>query len=165
MKDKNIDDAMGRLIDAAGRTTQDFGMGRVIGQVMAFLYLTDGEVSLDGIGAGLGLSKAAVSVATRQLESLGLVRRVWKRGDKRRYYRVVDNFAVALQRGILGMMREKLDAAEDDLAFAEERVAAVEEPSERLDFLKSRLERARKMRDKIDAIINNPIVKSIGGGA
>jgi DNA-binding transcriptional regulator GbsR (MarR family) len=163
MGKNDIKEARERLIDAGGRTTQDFGMGRVLGQVMAFLYLTDGEVSLDGIGAGLALSKAAVSVATRQLENLGLVRRVWKSGDKRRYYRVVDNFAVALQRGILGMMREKLRAGEEDLAFAEEKISTVES-SDEVEFLKGRLERARNMRDRIDALINNPFVKMIGSG-
>ena len=164
MSENGIKEARDRLVEAAGRTTQDFGMGRVIGQVMAFLYLTDGESSLDAIGAGLGLSKAAVSVATRQLESLGLVRRVWRRGDKRRYYRVVDNFAVALQRGVLGMMREKLRAAEDDLSFAEEKLNVAGDASEEVEFLKSRVARAYKMRDRIDALINNPIVKMIGGG-
>ena len=65
-----------RLIEVAGRTTQDLGMGRIIGQVLGDIYMTDGDSSLDDIGRNLGLSKAAVSIAARQLESLGLLQRI-----------------------------------------------------------------------------------------
>ena len=69
-----------RLVEVAGRTTQDLGMGRIIGQVLGDLYMTDGDSSLDDTGRRLGLSKAAVSIAARQLESLGLLQRIWKKG-------------------------------------------------------------------------------------
>ena len=80
-----------RLIEVAGRTTQDLGMGRIIGQVLGDIYMTDGDSSLDDIGEGLGLSKAAVSIAARQLEGFGLLQRVWKKGDRKNYYRIVDH--------------------------------------------------------------------------
>ena len=57
-----------RLIEVAGGTTQDLGLGRIIGQVLGDIYMTDGDSSLDAIGHNLGLSKAAVSIAARQLE-------------------------------------------------------------------------------------------------
>ena len=95
-------------------------MGRIVGQVMAVLYLSPSELSLDSIGAELGLSKAAISIATRQLEGLGLIKKVWIQGDKRTYFKTVDNFAVALQHGIFDMVRSKLRAGANDLNFAEE---------------------------------------------
>ena len=54
-----------RLVEVAGRTTQDLGMGRIIGQVLGDIYMTEGDSSLDDIGRNLGLSKAAVSIAAR----------------------------------------------------------------------------------------------------
>ncbi len=92
-----------RLVEVAGRTTQDLGMGRIIGQVLGDIYMTAGDSSLDDIGRNLGLSKAAVSIAARQLESLGLLQRIWKKSDRRNYYRVVDHLGVALRRGIFGI--------------------------------------------------------------
>ena len=158
MKNNAVQQAKNRLIDSAGRTTQDFGMGRIVGQVMAVLYLTEGESSLDYIGKELGLSKAAVSIATRQLESLGLVQRVWLSGDKRSYYRTVENFAVALQHGILEMVRNKLRAGENDLDYVDECLKNAEDSPEG-DYLKNRIKRARYLKKRASAIINNPLLK------
>ena len=43
-----------RLVQAGGATSQDLGLGRTLGQVLVFLYLTDGECPLDRIEADLG---------------------------------------------------------------------------------------------------------------
>ncbi len=61
-----VGEVRARLVELAGRTTQELGMGRIIGQVLGDVYLTDGESSLDDIGNNLGLSKAAVSIAARR---------------------------------------------------------------------------------------------------
>ena len=50
------EEARGRLIDVAGATCQELGLGRVIGQVLVYLYLQEDECSLDEIEAHLGLS-------------------------------------------------------------------------------------------------------------
>ena len=50
-------------MQAGGATSQDLGLGRTLGQVLVYLYLTDGECPLDRIEADLGLSKASVSIA------------------------------------------------------------------------------------------------------
>ena len=164
MKNRQVQAAKERLIESAGRTTQDFGMGRILGQVMAVLYLTQEAASLDDIGGELGLSKAAISIATRQLEGLGLVQRVWVKGDKRSYYKTVDNFAVALQYGILEMLRAKLRSGANDLKFAEECLKKADGNVDKteLKFLKSQIKRAGKIRSRASKVLNNPLVKLIG---
>jgi DNA-binding transcriptional regulator GbsR (MarR family) len=159
-----VEEAKRRLIESAGKATQDFGMGRILGQVMAVLYLAPGEASLDKIAEELALSKAAVSIATRQLEGLELVRKVWVKGDKRTYYRTVDNFAAALQNGILEMLRAKLRAGANDLTFASECLeqAQGEIPDDEMDFLKKQIRRADSIRKKADMVLNNPLVRLIG---
>lgn len=166
MKNRLLNDARERLIDSAGRTTQDFGMGRIVGQVMAVLYLTPEELSLDAIGKELALSKAAISIATRQLEGLGLIQRLWLQGDKRAYFKTVDNLAVALQHGILDMIRSKLRAGANDLNFAAECLKEAtknsEAPPSELKFLKNQIKRAGKIRSKASWVLNNPLIKLIG---
>ena len=76
-----------------------------LGQVLGDIYMTDGDSSLDDIGRRLDLSKAAVSIAARQLESLGLLQRIWKKGDRRNYYRLIDHLGKALRQGFLEMVR------------------------------------------------------------
>jgi len=154
-----------RLIEVAGRTTQDLGMGRIIGQVLGDIYMTEGESSLDDIGQNLGLSKAAVSIAARQLESLGLLQRIWKKSDRKNYYRVVDHLGVALRRGALEMVRGKIRAAGAELDHAEEllRRAGNGNNNTEIKFLQTRLNRAKKLRRRATRIFNNPIMKMLGG--
>jgi hypothetical protein len=53
-----------RLVEAGGRAAQDFGFSRILGQIVAYLYLSAGERSLDEIEADLHVSKAATSGAS-----------------------------------------------------------------------------------------------------
>lgn len=153
-----------RLIEMAGRTTQDLGMGRIIGQVLGDIYLTAGDSSLDDIGRNLGLSKAAVSIAARQLESLGLLQRIWKKADRRNYYRIVDHLGVALRQGVLESVRGKLRTAGAELDHAEEllRQAGNGENNSAIKFLQGRLNRAKQQRQRATRIFNNPIMKMLG---
>ena len=153
-----------RLVEVAGRTTQDLGLGRIIGQVLCDVYLTEGDSSLDDIGRNLGLSKAAVSIAARQLESLGLLQRIWKKSDRRNYYRIVDHFGVALRQGLLEMVRNKLRTAGAELDHAGELLnqAGNGERNSEIRFLQSRLDRARQQRQRAARVLNNPIMKMMG---
>jgi DNA-binding transcriptional regulator GbsR (MarR family) len=105
---QNLQEARTRLIEAGGRASQDLGTGRIVGQILIYLYLQESECSLDGIAEDLGLSKASVSIAVRQLEQFGMARKVWKSGDKRNYYKSAENIAKALQQGLLSLVRQKV---------------------------------------------------------
>jgi DNA-binding transcriptional regulator GbsR (MarR family) len=152
-----------RLVQAGGATSQDLGLGRTIGQVLVYLYLTDGECPLDRIEADLGLSKAAVSIASRQLEHLGLVRRAWKRGDRKSYYRTAENIGAALQEGALALLRRKFDAtgvAIDDALGLLRHSAGTMDAAE-WAFLESRLTRSRQLHRRFSALLSNPIVRRL----
>jgi len=60
-----------RLVASGGRLAQEFGFNRVAGEVLASLYLTEGEASLDALEGELGLSKAAVSRRRRNWSGWG----------------------------------------------------------------------------------------------
>ena len=147
-----------RLVAAGGRLAQEFGFNRVAGETLACLYLTPGEASLDALEADLRLSKAAVSLAAAQLERLGLVVRVRKPGDRKRYYRSADDIGSALRHGILKYARAKMAVLETDLGRAEE---ALEElaPDEKSRFLESRVARMRELNRRIGKLLDNPLVK------
>jgi len=154
-----------RLIEVAGRTTQDLGLGRIIGQVLGDIYMTDGDSSLDAIGHNLGLSKAAVSIAARQLENLGLLQRIWKKSDRKNYYQVVDHLGVALRRGVLEMVRGKIRTAGAELNHADALLRQVSNGSNNgeIKFLQTRLQHAKKMSRRAAQIFDNPILKMLGG--
>lgn len=159
-----IAEAKSHLIEVGGRTTRDFGLGRIVGQVLMYIYLSKDDCSLDEIGAELGLSKAAASIASRQIEALGLIHKVWKRGDRRHYYRLVKDIGVALRKGLLSTINAKLWALESELDHAEEMLAAVSCSSYTAEtgFVLKRLERAQRLRKRVDQVINNPVIKMLG---
>jgi DNA-binding transcriptional regulator GbsR (MarR family) len=156
----SVENARQCLIKAAGWTTQDFGMGRIVGEVFALTYLTETHISLDDIAEKLKLSKAAVSIATRQLDKLSLLVRVKNPGDRKTYYRTSEHFAASLQYGILEMLRAKLKSTEDVLNQAESFLVSAEKGSD-VDFLQEQIDRARRVRNSTDKIINNPLLKLI----
>jgi len=158
MQHDTVDEVRLRLVEAGGGIAQDLGLGRVLGQVLVYLYLSEGERSLDKIGEDLQLSKAAVSIAARQLETLGLLRRVWKRGDRKSYYRTADNIAAALQQGLLAFLRQKTQAVAEELDRANgilEELAANQRADDDAAFLYSRVKRAKLLRDRAAKLLQS----------
>lgn len=145
------------LTEVGGRTAQDLGLGRIVGQILVHLYLSPEEQSLEAVAADLGLSKAAVSIAARQLESLGLIRRSWKQGDRKAYYRSADNIATALHQGLLMMVRNKMSLLASELAQAERQLAGT--PGTEAAFVLGRVKRAGRLRDTAMTLLENPMVK------
>ena len=147
-----------QLIEAGGRTTQDLGFGRIVGQILVHLYLSPSECSLDDIAKDLSLSKAAISIAARQLESLGLLRRSWKAGDRKTYYRTADDIATALHQGLLNMIRKKMNLLGTELQQAELNLKENGSGAES-DFVLGRVKRAKKLRETAMSVLDNPLVK------
>ena len=158
-KEKNATagEVRARLVELGGRTAQDLGIGRILGQMLVYLYLRDGECSLDEIGADLGLSKAAVSVAARQLEGLGLIRRIWKQGDRRSYYRTADDIGTALRQGLLALVRRKIDTLGAELDQAHALLAGANGDPD-LRFLAGRVKRAKVLRDRAAGLLNSRLL-------
>src|SRR6266478_4445136 len=100
-----------KFIEAGGSTTQSFGLGRILGQIYALLYLSAKPLCLDDIVRELSVSKASVSTTVRQLERWSAVKRVWVQGDRKDYYEAETDFHVVLRYGLLATMRKKLDTA------------------------------------------------------
>lgn len=147
-----------RLIASGGRLAQDFGFNRVAGEVLMCLYLSEGDVSLDGLEAELGLSKAAISQASAQLERLGLVVRVQKPGDRKRYYRSADDLGSALRNGLLKFSRAKLAALDVDLKDARRALGGGRRKGRR-SFLQRRVERLNELNRRAGDLLDHPLMK------
>ncbi len=158
---ENIITARTRLVETGGRTSHDLGLGRIVGQVLVYLYLQPKECSLDALEQELGLSKASVSVAARQLEALGLVSRVWVKGERKKYYRSAENIANALQQGLLSIIRQKVEffGGELDSSMVLLDSAAEQIETRELEFLKQRVSRASKLQKRLNKVLGNPLVR------
>jgi DNA-binding transcriptional regulator GbsR (MarR family) len=111
-----------RFIEDAGNTTQALGVGRVVGQIFAYLYFSEESRTLDDMKGALGISKGSASMGVRQLEQWGAVQRVWVKGDRKDFYtandyfgQIVRNIATDLMGKRLASLSASLDAAEGEL--------------------------------------------------
>ena len=147
-----------RLVASGGRLAQEFGFNRVAGEALACLYLTAGEASLDELETELGLSKAAVSLAAAQLERLGLIHRVRKPGDRKRYYQSADDIGSALRHGILKFARSKMALLETDLKQADETLSRREKDPE-AKFLAARVARLHQLNVRAGRLLDSPLAK------
>jgi DNA-binding transcriptional regulator GbsR (MarR family) len=126
------------IIEGLGQLASYFGFSKVMGQLFGALMLSPDPLSLDDLMALLGISKASVSTNMRTLEHMGIVREVWVKDDRRKYYRaerdfwriltnilssrelrdvnqalrVLEDNAAQLQLAIPGMQEEELKLAE-----------------------------------------------------
>jgi hypothetical protein len=77
------------FVEELGALGPEVGIPRAMMRVTAWMMVCDPlEQSAQEIQAGLRLSAAAVSMATRQLITAGMVERVSRRGDRHIYYRL-----------------------------------------------------------------------------
>lgn len=156
-----IQTAKWEMIEAGGRTAQSFGLGRLFGQLFMLLYLSPTPLSLDELAAQLGVSKASVSIACRQLETWGAVHRCWVKGDRKDYYSAETAFDRILRNGLLASISKKLDTAKIQI----ERSLSLLEQSNpgdgQVSFLKERLRQAEQYRHRISSLLNNRVVKAI----
>lgn len=148
------------MIEAGGRTAQSFGVNRLLGQIYVLLYLTNDPLNLDSICEMLGVSKASVSIACRQLESWGAVHRTWVKGDRKDYYVPERSFKQILSNGLLSSVQKKLDSAKVQIDRSLALLKQNGMDSDEYSFLEERLKEAESYRQKIDRLIGNPLVKT-----
>ena len=164
-----------RFIEDAGNTTQALGVGRVVGQIFAYLYFSEPPRTLDDIKEALGISKGSASMGVRQLEQWGAVQRVWVKGDRKDYYTANDYFGQIIKNILFDIMGKRLaslaqslDAAEAELGGAASGKTSdirhqtsdpVADLASNHKFLKARVVRLREFQEKINNTWNNPIVK------
>ena len=149
------------MVEAGGRTAQTFGLNRLFGQMYTLLYLSDAPQSLDELAEQLGVSKASVSIAARQLESWGAVRRVWKKGDRRDFYEAETDFRRLITGGLMESLNKKLHSAQTQIARSLSLIEGNGAGGDEAKFLRGRLREAEERRARLEKLLNNPLVKRL----
>jgi DNA-binding transcriptional regulator GbsR (MarR family) len=155
-----------KFIEAGGHTTQSFGLGRIVGQVYALLYLSPAPLCLDDIAAELGVSKASVSTTVRQLENWTAVKLVWMKGDRRDFYEADTDFRSVLRHGLLTTIRKKLETAGTQIEHIETCLKEAKATSngakgKDMQIVVQRLERAKQFHGKVTGLLSNPLVERL----
>lgn len=149
------------MVEAGGRTSLSFGLSRLFGQIYTFLYLSEEPQSLDEVAEALGVSKASVSIAARQLESWGAVRCVWRKGDRRDFYEAETDFRRLISEGLMRSFNKKLESARNQIQRSLSLLEQDGSGNGEKNFLKKRLSEAEARRARIEKLLNNPLVKKL----
>lgn len=156
-----VDTVRMEMIEAGGRTVQSFGLNRLLGQIYTLLYLSSDPLSLDDMVKELAVSKASVSIASRQLASWGAIRPVWQRGDRKDYYTAERDFKSILNNGILESIRKKMDSAQRQVERSLEMLEKDGDNGEQIAFVRNRLKEADTFRARIQRLMDNPVVRKV----
>ncbi len=157
---KKLIEARDNIIESAGRTTQGFGLGRIIGQLYALLFFSPSPLSLDDMAEALKISKGSASTNIRELEKWGAVRKVWIKGERRDYYEAeVDLFRIVWN-GFLPFLKQKLNssllAADESRAMLNAKETFEIPDGIMADFYLKRLELIGKAQSKLSLLLKLP---------
>ena len=92
-----LGEARRRFINDLGHLYARYGLSVTFGRIFALLLLRDEPISLDDLACELEVSKSAVSVAARDLERAGVVRRLTSPGSRRVLYEAGDDMVPIFQ--------------------------------------------------------------------
>jgi DNA-binding transcriptional regulator GbsR (MarR family) len=101
-----------QLIEAVGNLCRRLGLPRTVGQIYGLLYLSPRALSLEEIAEDLGISKASASTGTRQLLTLGAIKKVWVPGNRRDLFEAVPEIGGLLRNAYREIVKPYLDAAQ-----------------------------------------------------
>ena len=150
-----------RFIEDAGNTTQSLGIGRVLGQIYAYLYFSREPKNLADMQATLGISKGSASTVVRQLEQWNAVRKIWVRGDRRDYYEANDWLGEIVRNVLRDTVGKKLSTSTSLLngLKAEFNGASHTVVDEDRAFIDERLQHLRRFTQKAEKAWNSPVVR------
>jgi MarR family len=104
---RELDLARRRFMDDLGHLYARYGLSVTFGRAFALLLLSDQPISLEDLATQLEISKSAVSVAARELERVGVARRLTSPGSRRVLYEANDDVAPLFQ-GMFARVRLSL---------------------------------------------------------
>ncbi len=84
--DENLQAVRDSVIRGLGQLSDFFGFSPVMGHLYGALLMSPRPLSLDELEDIVAKSKASVSMNMRALERWNMVREVWVKGDRRKYY-------------------------------------------------------------------------------
>ena len=106
---KNLAKARDNFIEGIGHLASTVGVSRVIGQLYAMLFLNSEPLCLDDMAERLKISKGNASVNIRELEKLGVVRKVWVKGSRRDFYEAELDLEKLIKNGIVAAAKRRMD--------------------------------------------------------
>lgn len=102
--------------DAIGDVIEHWGFRKALGRVWTVLYLGDDAMSAAELGERLQMSAGAVSTTLAELQRWGVIKRVWRPGERKEFFeaetdfwRMISKVVHERERFLLRSVRERLE--------------------------------------------------------
>lgn len=128
--DETLQAVRDSVIRGLGQLTDFFGFSPVMGHLYGALLMSPGPLSLDELEVIVAKSKASVSMNMQALERWGMVRPVWVKGDRRKFYESESDLWKIVTNVIESRERREVSVA---LGVLEENARRLQEAKSRLD--------------------------------
>ncbi len=148
-----------RCISDAGNLAQALGLGKVVGQIYAFLYFSPQPRGLADLQSALRISKGSASTCVRQLEQWGAVTKVPAKGDRRDYYVANDWFGKVLKNILTEVVSKRFADREPFYDGLERELDAAGGAPDDTVFIRERLEHIRRFEGKARKMWGNPLLQ------
>jgi len=89
---KVIEKSRRRVVDSIGNNMDLYGVTTSIGHLYGMMYFHDGPVTLDEMGAEMGMSKTSISTGMRALGDLKMISKIWGKGSRKDLYEVEEDW-------------------------------------------------------------------------
>ena len=157
---EDLSKARDRFVEGIGRLAATVGVSRVIGQLYAMLFLSEKPLCLDDMVERLKISKGNASLNIRKLESLGVAKRVWVKGDRKDFYQAELDLEKIIKGELIDIARSRMKIALDTVTETEDLIKKSkgnlnEEEKRRKKLYLKRLESAKEINNFIERMLNS----------
>ena len=105
----NLQSAQEKFIHEWGKLCTNWGVNRAMGQIHAFLLVTNEDMCADQLMEKLCMSRGNVNMNLRALENWKLVERVHKPGERKDYYHAEKDLSKVFKLIIAERKKKELD--------------------------------------------------------
>jgi len=148
-----------QLVESAGRLTQSTGLGRSLGQIFMHIYLHREPQTLDDLTAALSISKGGASMAVRQLEQWGALKKRWVKGDRKDYYEATEDFGRMVRRALLDVVGRRIEETDRVLNDAVSGTSLKHALDADAKFMIKRIKKMQTFRDRAKWIWSRSLIK------
>lgn len=150
-----------QFIEHAGSMAQSAGVGRVLGQIYAYLYFSPEPGNLQDLQDALGISKGSASTCVRQLEQWGAVRKIWVKGDRKDYYEATDWIGRILKNVVIDTVGKRMTDFTAFLDRTQAQMAELETIDGDGEFIRDRVDHLRRFHQRVQHLWNSPLLQRL----
>ena len=113
----------------------------------------------------LGISKGSASMGTRQLASLGAVRKVWIPGDRRDFYKIIEDLGLLIRGSYNNLIKPKIESSKNRLDVLKSNLGedfkSGSLPLDKKEILQERINELEKIHNRVSQYL--PLIEKIVG--